>query len=661
MMIVDSPLSSPITTMSTTHSSSFTFAANPSRSHSLASFSFFFPFHSSNNNNNTNTNNTSSKNSKNSNTDLSPYPYKNNNDNDIDDTENVEAQHTRLNAIRNSWYEQFQAPGDPVLVTASSFSPSFPSSSHKQVRRSNTANNIINTHDNNSIINNNISKSPSQITSTTISTIGSSTTPTISFRQGSLGYNSRYQQQHNNTSGGAFLDQETVITWQGLFTSVRQLSHDTSTTGSSIHSSSASTTSLSSSAHSINNEKEQAQKSNKRNSRHSFNHRNSYDASAIRASTGSRFRTRPSSSSRQQLKGITTTEFAAALAASLSATASSSTIDLEKRAMMTTKNPPKKLTILVVGDGAVGKSALTLRFLRDQFTDEYDPTIEDSYCKYIEVDGQDYTLELTDTAGQSEYRDQWDDQFMRTGDGFICVYSIASMSSFQELVGYRDQIWRAKGSRRVPIVITGNKCDLEDGGEREVRTDVGALFAERSSALFVETSAKTGVNIHEMFTELVREIERAQLRASYNNKAGHLKGQYPGHGHAHTHSRSHIYQHHQQRPSTSSSRSRSYRMPPPPPPTQLGAAGGNGSSIRSGNGIAMHAIGAGAVSASSTKGYSTNVTPPATASADASAAGQIGRRSTSSSRRRSTRSGPVVANMGVDSDVQRGLRCCTIM
>ncbi|KAG0375401.1 hypothetical protein BGX24_009156 [Mortierella sp. AD032] len=414
--------------MSTTHSSSFTFAAN------------------SNNNNNTNTNNTSNKNSKNGNTDLSPYPYKNNNDNDNNDTENVEAQHTRLNAIRNSWYEQFQAPGDPVLV-----------------QRSNTANNIINTHGNNSTINNNISKSPSQITSTTISTIGSSTTPTVSFRRGSLGYNSRYQQQHNNTSGGAFLDQETVITWQGLFTSVRQLSHDTSTTGSSIHSSSASTTSLSSSAHSINNEKEQAQKSNKRNSRHSFKHRNSNDASAIRVSTGSRFRTRPSSSSRQQLKGITTTEFAAALAASPSATASSSTIDLEKRAMMTTKNAPKKLTILVVGDGAVGKSALTLRFLRDQ----YDPTIEDSYCKYIEVDGQDYTLELTDTAGQSEYRDQWDDQFMRTGDGFICVYSIASMSSFQELVGYRDQIWRAKGSRRVPIVITGNKCDLEDGGERE--------------------------------------------------------------------------------------------------------------------------------------------------------------------------------------------------
>ncbi|KAF9913965.1 Ras GTPase, partial [Lobosporangium transversale] len=72
---------------------------------------------------------------------------------------------------------------------------------------------------------------------------------------------------------------------------------------------------------------------------------------------------------------------------------------------------PQKLSIVVVGDGAVGKSALTLRFLRDQFHDEYDPTIEDSYCKHIEVDGQEYTLDINDTAGQHEYRGHWNDQF----------------------------------------------------------------------------------------------------------------------------------------------------------------------------------------------------------------------------------------------------------
>ncbi|KAF9431599.1 hypothetical protein BGZ76_000089 [Entomortierella beljakovae] len=161
---------------------------------------------------------------------------------------------------------------------------------------------------------------------------------------------------------------------------------------------------------------------------------------------------------------------------------------------------PTRFSIVVVGDGAVGKSAMTLRFLRDQ----YDPTIEDSYCKHIEVDGIDYTLDIIDTAGQHEYRGHWNDQFLRAGDGFICVYSIASMSSFQELVGFRDQIWRAKESEYVPIVVAANKCDLEN--EREVASEIGNEFAQFSNGYYIETSAKTGFNIHEMIFELVREI-----------------------------------------------------------------------------------------------------------------------------------------------------------
>jgi hypothetical protein len=66
---------------------------------------------------------------------------------------------------------------------------------------------------------------------------------------------------------------------------------------------------------------------------------------------------------------------------------------------------------LVVHDVSV--LIVTVYYFCALLDDRYDPTIEDSYCKHIEVDGQDYTLELTDTAGQSEYRDQWDDHFMR--------------------------------------------------------------------------------------------------------------------------------------------------------------------------------------------------------------------------------------------------------
>ncbi|KAF9349704.1 Ras GTPase [Mortierella sp. AD094] len=119
---------------------------------------------------------------------------------------------------------------------------------------------------------------------------------------------------------------------------------------------------------------------------------------------------------------------------------------------------------------------MTLRFIRDQFHDEYDPTIEDSYCKHIEVDGVDYTLDIIDTAGQDEYRGHWNDQFLRR--------------------------------EYVPIVVAANKSDLNE--EREVASEIGKEFAQLSNAFYIETSAKTGINIHEMVHELVREIVRTR-------------------------------------------------------------------------------------------------------------------------------------------------------
>lgn len=318
-LIVDSPLSSPIATMSTTHSA--TVAAISPRSHSLASIPSSPPFLS---NNIINDNDFSFFYPSSSPPSSSPN----------DDTDDVEAQRSRLIAIRYSWHEQFQSPGDPVLIPSSTLPK------HKKVQRSNTAAAVTTS------INNNTNN-------TTCTSTTSGTTPTDSFRLGASSYN----QNRNNKASSAFLDQETTRTWRGLFVSVRQLSHDTSTTGSSTHS--ASTTSLSSSAQSF-NEKDQRQsrktkhdchQSQHRENRRYSKHRNPDGASTIRA-IGPFFARRRSSSS--QHKVITT------------ATASLTTIDLEKRAMMT-KSPPRKLTILVVGDGAVGKSALTLRFLRDQY------------------------------------------------------------------------------------------------------------------------------------------------------------------------------------------------------------------------------------------------------------------------------------------------------
>ena len=70
------------------------------------------------------------------------------------------------------------------------------------------------------------------------------------------------------------------------------------------------------------------------------------------------------------------------------------------------REKPLKYKICVLGGGGVGKSCLTFRFINDQFLSKYDPTIEDSYMKEgFNVDGEAYTVEILDTAGQVRYRD----------------------------------------------------------------------------------------------------------------------------------------------------------------------------------------------------------------------------------------------------------------
>ena len=164
------------------------------------------------------------------------------------------------------------------------------------------------------------------------------------------------------------------------------------------------------------------------------------------------------------------------------------------------------MLIYVLGGGGVGKSALTLRLVTDNFAEDYDPTIEDSYRKQIKVDGIPATVDIVDTAGQEEYnamRDQW----IRNGKGFLLVYSISNRGSFKELENIMDEMTRAKDDDNIPIVLAGNKCDLDES-EREVQKEEGQKLAEEWGVPFFETSAKTKINDHEVFYEIVREVRK---------------------------------------------------------------------------------------------------------------------------------------------------------
>jgi len=164
--------------------------------------------------------------------------------------------------------------------------------------------------------------------------------------------------------------------------------------------------------------------------------------------------------------------------------------------------------LVVVGGGGVGKSALTIQLIQSHFVDEYDPTIEDSYRKQCTIDGEQTLLDVLDTAGQEEYS-AMREQYMRTGEGFLLVYSINSRNSLEELSSFYEQILRVKDSENVPVLIVGNKCDLEI--ERQVSYDEGKALANRFGCKFIETSAKQRINVEEAFYDLVRTIKAQQI------------------------------------------------------------------------------------------------------------------------------------------------------
>ncbi|MCL4124344.1 UNVERIFIED_CONTAM: hypothetical protein GTU68_050218 [Idotea baltica] len=175
----------------------------------------------------------------------------------------------------------------------------------------------------------------------------------------------------------------------------------------------------------------------------------------------------------------------------------------------------REYKIVVLGSGGVGKSALTVQFVQGIFVEKYDPTIEDSYRKQVEVDGQQCMLEILDTAGTEQFT-AMRDLYMKNGQGFVLVYSITAQSTFNDLQDLREQILRVKDTDDVPMILVGNKCDLED--ERVVGKDQGATAAKKFQCVFLESSAKAKINVNEIFYDLVRQINRKSPRDKHREK-----------------------------------------------------------------------------------------------------------------------------------------------
>lgn len=98
---------------------------------------------------------------------------------------------------------------------------------------------------------------------------------------------------------------------------------------------------------------------------------------------------------------------------------------------------------------------------------------------------------------------------MRTGEGFICVYSVTSRSSFEEIQSFYSQILRVKDVDLYPMILVANKCDLEK--ERQVSRQEGVDLAQKYGVKFMEASAKLRINVDDCFFELVQEVRLLML------------------------------------------------------------------------------------------------------------------------------------------------------
>lgn len=168
-------------------------------------------------------------------------------------------------------------------------------------------------------------------------------------------------------------------------------------------------------------------------------------------------------------------------------------------------NSNQNYKLVVVGGGGVGKSALTIQFIQSYFVTDYDPTIEDSYAKQCVIDDAVARLDILDTAGQEEFS-AMREQYMRSGMGFLLVFSVSDRNSFDEIYKFHKQILRVKDRDEFPMILVGNKCDLDH--QRQITQEEGQEVARQLKITYMEASAKTCKNVDQAFFELVRKVRQ---------------------------------------------------------------------------------------------------------------------------------------------------------
>ena len=163
------------------------------------------------------------------------------------------------------------------------------------------------------------------------------------------------------------------------------------------------------------------------------------------------------------------------------------------------------LKYIIIGDAAVGKSNLLLRFSQDDFKSEYQLTIGVEFgAKNLDIDNKKYRLQIWDTAGQENYR-SITRAYYKNSVCAILVYDITNRDSFEHISSWIEDCL-AQSPKTVFMVLVGNKSDLSE--KRKVSVEEGQQMARNHNLLFFESSAKTGDNVDRIFEVSAQEINK---------------------------------------------------------------------------------------------------------------------------------------------------------
>jgi len=176
-----------------------------------------------------------------------------------------------------------------------------------------------------------------------------------------------------------------------------------------------------------------------------------------------------------------------------------------------------QIKLMMIGDQAVGKTALLVRYADKEFHEQLLPTIGiDFKIKTIELQGKKIRLQIWDTAGQERFRNITQ-AYYRGAMGILLIYDVTNQKSWSNVRNWVRNIGD-NTPQTVNKILIGNKCDIT--GQRQVSTAQGEQLAREYGMKLLETSARANTNVTEAFLTIATDVVERLLANGGGEPAG---------------------------------------------------------------------------------------------------------------------------------------------